>query len=104
MSLEIDVDTVYERYMTEVNHIFEECDWKTTFTPRECVELVCQVLNKNPELIKSKDEKSSQQLFQFQVFQDLNRRFRTKLDAEPAVVRGQELFCKIFEPSNTTGP
>lgn len=37
---------VYESYMKEVDEICEACDWKTSFSPEEVVNLVLDTLEK----------------------------------------------------------
>lgn len=50
--VKIERETVFKKYMDKVNKICDDLEDKTSFSPEECVELVCQVLEENPELIK----------------------------------------------------
>jgi hypothetical protein len=54
--MKIDRKKLYQFYMDEVNHIIDECDWKTHFTPEEIIGIVSSVIEKNPELIDKSDE------------------------------------------------
>ncbi len=50
--LEIDKEKLYELYMNWVNDVAEECDWKTSFGPKEIVYAIANILETNPQLIK----------------------------------------------------
>jgi hypothetical protein len=50
--LEIDKEKLYELYMNWVNDVAEECDWKTSFGPKEIVNAIANILETNPQLIK----------------------------------------------------
>jgi hypothetical protein len=39
-------------YNEEVESICEACDWVTHFTAENCVDTLCRILEKNPQLIK----------------------------------------------------
>lgn len=58
--MEINKEQVYKLYMQKVEKIADECDWKTHFTPEECVNLVCNVLQENPSLIEYPDTNESE--------------------------------------------
>ena len=51
--MKINKEELYKLYMQDVDEICEFCDWKTHFTAQECVEMVVNILEKNPELIKN---------------------------------------------------
>jgi hypothetical protein len=50
--MEIDKETLYKLYMEWVNKVSEECDWKTTFEPKEIVYAISRILEENPKLIQ----------------------------------------------------
>ncbi len=50
--MKINRKKLYEKYMEEVEKICEECDWVTNFGPREIVEMISEILEKNEELIE----------------------------------------------------
>lgn len=50
--MRINKEKLFELYMEKVNEITEECDWKTHFTPQECVNLVANILMANEDLIE----------------------------------------------------
>lgn len=50
--MKINKEKLYELYMKEVEAICEVCDWKTSFTAEECVNIVSHLLERNPDLIK----------------------------------------------------
>lgn len=41
--------------MEEVDHICKECDWVSSFGPREIVEMISKILEENSELIKNEN-------------------------------------------------
>jgi hypothetical protein len=51
--MKIDRKRLFELYMGRVNHICdqEEQEFRTHFTAEECVNMVCDQLEKNPDLI-----------------------------------------------------
>lgn len=49
--MKINRQQLFELYMKRVSEISEECDWKTHFTPEEIVGLICDILDKNSNLI-----------------------------------------------------
>lgn len=51
--MKIDKQKLYELYMQDVEEICEFCDWKTSFTAQECVEMVANILEQHPELISN---------------------------------------------------
>lgn len=50
--MNIDRKALYELYMQKVNQIAEDCDWVTSFGPEEIVNMIANILENNPELIK----------------------------------------------------
>lgn len=52
--MKIDNKKLHSLYMEEVRKICEICDWKTHFEPEEIVNIICEILEKNPKLIKNK--------------------------------------------------
>lgn len=51
--MKINKEKLFELYMAEVNKISEECDWKTSFGPKEIISIVASILEKNEDLIES---------------------------------------------------
>ena len=49
--MKINKEELYKLYMQEVEAICEVCDWKTSFSASECVNIVAYLLELNPELI-----------------------------------------------------
>lgn len=49
--MKINKEKLYKLYMQEVEAICEVCDWKTSFSASECVNIVAYLLELNPELI-----------------------------------------------------
>ena len=43
---------LYKLYMEEVSYIAEECDWVTHIGPEEIVNIIANILEKNPHLIE----------------------------------------------------
>jgi len=50
----IERERLYKLYMEEVDHICEECDWVSSFTPRDIISIISRLIESNPNLI-SKD-------------------------------------------------
>ena len=50
--MKINREKLYELYMQKVNEIAEKCEHVTHFTPKQCVEMVVNVLENNPSLIE----------------------------------------------------
>lgn len=51
--MKIDKDTLFELYMNWANDVFEECDWKTSLSPKEIVYAISNILENNPHIIKN---------------------------------------------------
>jgi hypothetical protein len=49
--MKINKEELYKLYMQEVEAICEVCDWKTSFSAEECVNIVAYLLEEHPELI-----------------------------------------------------
>jgi len=50
----INREKLYDLYMNKVYDISDKCDWKTTFGPKEIVEMICDIIEKNPEIYEEK--------------------------------------------------
>ena len=46
----INKEELYTLYMEWVEQVTEECDWKTSFGPKEIVEAIAIILENNPHL------------------------------------------------------
>ena len=51
--MKINKEELYKLYMEWVNEVTEECDWKSTFGPEEIVNAISEILQNNPNLIKT---------------------------------------------------
>jgi hypothetical protein len=49
--MKIDKETLYKLYMEKVDQICEECDWVTHFGPKEIVDMISNIIEKNPDLL-----------------------------------------------------
>ena len=49
-SIKIDRECVYDMYMTWVDKVSEECDWKSSFGPEEIVNQICGIIEANPQV------------------------------------------------------
>lgn len=50
-NLVIDKETLYDLYMQWVDRVSEDCEWKTSFEPKEIVNAISIILEQNPNLI-----------------------------------------------------
>lgn len=50
--MKIKKQELFDLYMKEVNDIAEECDWVTHIGPEEIVNIIANILEKNPYLIE----------------------------------------------------
>jgi hypothetical protein len=50
--IKIDREKLYKIYMDYVNDICDECDWVLSFTPKDIIRMVSNILETNPNLIK----------------------------------------------------
>jgi hypothetical protein len=53
--MKINKEELYKLYMQEIDAICEVCDWKTSFSAEECVNIVAFLIEGNPELIKNEN-------------------------------------------------
>jgi hypothetical protein len=51
--MKIDREELHKLYMEWVNKVTEECDWKTSFGPKEIVEAIVTILENNPHLYEN---------------------------------------------------
>lgn len=51
--MHIDKEELYFLYMEWVDKVSNDCDWKTSFTPKEIVYSISHILETNPQLIKN---------------------------------------------------
>lgn len=49
--MKIDKKVLYDLYMTKINQISNDLDWKTAFSPKEIVNIISDILENNPSLI-----------------------------------------------------
>lgn len=49
--IKINHEKLLKLYMTKVNKIADDFECKVTFSPKEIVDIVCEILEKCPELI-----------------------------------------------------
>ena len=49
--MKIDKEKLFELYMQWVNQVLDECDWKTSFEPKEIVYAIAAILENNPKLL-----------------------------------------------------
>ena len=54
--MKINKEELYKLYMEWVDEVAEECDWKTTFGPKEIVEAIATLLENNPHLYMNKEQ------------------------------------------------
>jgi len=50
--INIDREKLYKLYMDHVNYICDECDWVSSFTPKDIVGMIANIIESNPKLIK----------------------------------------------------
>ena len=51
----IDKEKLFELYMQWVFKVLDECDWKTSFEPKEIVYSIAKIIENNPELLSNDD-------------------------------------------------
>ncbi len=51
-NMEINKQKLYEKYMAKVNEISEKCEDKSHFTPKEIVDIISDLLEKDEGLFK----------------------------------------------------
>lgn len=54
-NLKINKEELLSLYMKQVDDICEECDWKTSFGPKEIISIISTILEANPNIIESDD-------------------------------------------------
>lgn len=54
-NLKINQQHLLAIYMNVVDDISEECDWKTSFGPKEIISIISTILEANANLIESDD-------------------------------------------------
>jgi len=52
--IKLDRERLYKMYMDHVDYICDECDWVSSFTPRDIISIISTIIENNPDLI-SKD-------------------------------------------------
>jgi len=50
--MKIDKDELFKLYMDWVDKVSEDCDWKTSFGPKEIVYSIVNIIENNPQLIQ----------------------------------------------------
>ena len=52
--INIDREKLYKLYMDHVAYICDECDWVSSFTPKDIIHMISNILEQNPKLLKKK--------------------------------------------------
>jgi hypothetical protein len=50
--MKINKEKLYKLYMEEIDHICEICDWKSSFDPEEIINIIGNIIEKNPNIIE----------------------------------------------------
>ena len=50
--MKIDKQKLYKLYMQEINRICDLCEDKSSFSPKEIVAIIAEIIEKNPNLYK----------------------------------------------------
>ena len=50
-NVKIDRDKLYERYMSMIDAMAEECDWITNISPMTLINLVADIIENEPHII-----------------------------------------------------
>lgn len=50
----IDKEKLFTLYMQWVDEVLEECDWKTSFHPKEIVYAIAHIIENNPEVYEQR--------------------------------------------------
>jgi hypothetical protein len=53
MKIKINREELYTLYMKDADDIFEECDWVTHLGPKDIVNMICNILEKDTNLIQT---------------------------------------------------
>lgn len=49
--IKIDREKLYELYMDKIDHIADNCDWVTNFTPRDIISIISTIIELHPDVI-----------------------------------------------------
>jgi len=52
MKININREELYSLYMKDADDIFEECDWVTHLGPKDILNMICNILERNTNLIE----------------------------------------------------
>lgn len=52
----VDSEKLLKKYLEKVDEICEICDWKTSFSPKEIIGLVAEIIENDPSIIKQNIE------------------------------------------------
>lgn len=52
--MKINREKLINLYLQEIDRIIDHCESKTFFTAEECVNIVANIIEKNPELVEEK--------------------------------------------------
>ena len=55
--MKVDKEKLYELYMNWVDEVSDNCDWKTSFGPEEIVHAIGVIIENNPDLIDTNENK-----------------------------------------------
>jgi hypothetical protein len=55
--MEVNKEKLYELYMNWVDEVTDNCDWKTSFGPEEIVHAIGIIIENNPDLIDTNENK-----------------------------------------------
>lgn len=50
----VDRDMLYKLYISWVNQVADDLEWKTQFGPREIINAIANIIESNPDIIQSK--------------------------------------------------
>jgi hypothetical protein len=51
-TIKVDKEKLYNLYIEKVNRICDQCEWVTNFGPEEIVDMICNIIENNPDLIQ----------------------------------------------------
>jgi hypothetical protein len=55
--MKVNKEKLYELYMNWVDEVTDNCDWKTSFGPEEIVHAIGVIIENNPDLIDTNENK-----------------------------------------------
>jgi hypothetical protein len=55
--MKVNKEKLYELYMGWVGEVTDNCDWKTSFGPEEIVHAIGSIIENNPDLINTNEDK-----------------------------------------------